>query len=208
MSDQFKNEIDRMSYAMGMNMGEYLTRTPLEINLDAAREGIADFISKAPKLSQEEYVAMMQLLQQKMQEAGRRQTEQLAAANATAEKNFMAENARKAGVTVTPSGLQYEVIKAGSGPKPSASDTVRVHYVGTLLDGTKFDSSIDRGEPAEFGVNQVIAGWTEALQLMPVGSKYKLYIPAAIAYGARGAGQAIPPNAALIFEVELLDIVK
>ena len=196
MSDQFKNEIDRMSYAMGMNMGEYLTRTPLEINLDAAREGIADFISKAPKLSQEEYVAMMQLLQQKMQEA------------ATAEKNFMAENAGKAGVTVTPSGLQYEVIKAGSGPKPSASDTVRVHYVGTLLDGTKFDSSIDRGEPAEFGVNQVIAGWTEALQLMPVGSKYKLYIPAAIAYGAQGAGQAIPPNAALIFEVELLDIVK
>lgn len=192
MSDQFKNEIDRMSYAMGMNMGEYLTRTPLEINLDAAREGIADFISKAPKLSQEEYVAMMQLLQQKMQEAGRRQTEQLAAANATAEKNFMAENARKAGVTVTPSGLQYEVIKAGSGPKPSASDTVRVHYVGTLLDGTKFDSSIDRGEPAEFGVNQVIAGWTEALQLMPVGSKYKLYIPAAIAYGARGAARRSP----------------
>ena len=208
MSDQFKNEIDRMSYAMGMNMGDYLTRTPLEINLDAAREGIADFINKAPKLSQEEYVAMMQLLQQKMQEAGRRQMEQLAAANATAEKNFMAENAGKAGVTVTPSGLQYEVIKAGSGPKPSASDTVRVHYVGTLLDGTKFDSSIDRGEPAEFGVNQVIAGWTEALQLMPVGSKYKLYIPAAIAYGAQGAGQAIPPNAALIFEVELLDIVK
>lgn len=192
MSDQFKNEIDRMSYAMGMNMGEYLTRTPLEINLDAAREGIADFISKAPE-------ALPGGIRRhdaapSAEDAGgrRRQTEQLAAANATAEKNFMAENARKAGVTVTPSGLQYEVIKAGSGPKPSASDTVRVHYVGTLLDGTKFDSSIDRGEPAEFGVNQVIAGWTEALQLMPVGSKYKLYIPAAIAYGARGARPRSP----------------
>ncbi|MBS1368671.1 MAG: FKBP-type peptidyl-prolyl cis-trans isomerase [Lentisphaeria bacterium] len=208
MSDLFASEIDKMSYAMGMNMGEYLTRTPLEINLDKAQDGIRDFIARAPKLPQEEYVAMMQLLQQKMQDAGRRQAEQLAAANALAEKNFMAENAKKTGVTVTPSGLQYEVITAGSGAKPSASDTVRVHYVGTLLDGSKFDSSIDRGEPAEFGVNQVIAGWTEALQLMPVGSKYKLYIPAAIAYGSQGAGQAIPPNAALIFEVELLDIVK
>ena len=208
MSDLFASEIDKMSYAMGMNMGEYLTRTPLEINLDKAQDGIRDFIARAPKLPQEEYVAMMQLLQQKMQDAGRRQAEQLAAANALAEKNFMAENAKKTGVTVTPSGLQYEVITAGTGAKPSASDTVRVHYVGTLLDGSKFDSSIDRGEPAEFGVNQVIAGWTEALQLMPVGSKYKLYIPAAIAYGSQGAGQAIPPNAALIFEVELLDIVK
>ena len=120
----------------------------------------------------------------------------------------MAENAKKAGVTVTASGLQYEVVTAGNGAKPSAEDVVRVHYVGTLLDGSKFDSSIDRGEPAEFGVGQVIAGWTEALQLMSVGSKYKLYIPSAIAYGAQGAGQAIPPNAALVFEVELLDIVK
>ncbi len=146
-------------------------------------------------------------LKQQMQEAARRQVEQAAAANALAEKNFMAENAKRPGVTVTASGLQYEVLRQGSGAKPAASSVVRVHYTGTLLDGTKFDSSVDRGEPAEFGVNQVIAGWTEALQLMPVGSKYKLYIPAAIAYGARGAGEAIPPNAALIFEVELLDIV-
>ncbi|MPN00673.1 FKBP-type 22 kDa peptidyl-prolyl cis-trans isomerase [bioreactor metagenome] len=143
-----------------------------------------------------------------MQDAGRRQAEQLAAANVLAEKNFMTENKKKPGVTVTASGLQYEVIKAGNGPKPAADDVVRVHYVGTLLDGTQFDSSVERGEPAEFGVNQVIPGWTEALQLMPVGSKYKLCIPAAIAYGEQGAGQAIPPNAALKFEVELLDIVK
>lgn len=208
MSNLFANENDKMSYAMGMNMGEYLTRTPLDIDLNKAQEGIRDFIAKTPKLTPEEYVATMQLLQQKMQDAGRRQAEQLAADNILAEKNFMAENAKKSGVKVTSSGLQYEVITAGNGKKPTADDIVRVHYVGTLLDGSKFDSSIDRGEPAEFGVNQVIAGWTEALQLMPVGSKYKLYIPAAIAYGSQGAGQAIPPNAALIFEVELLDIVK
>ena len=205
---EFKSELDKMSYAMGMNMGEYLTRTPIKIDLALAQQGIADFIAKSPKLAAEEYVAMMQLLQQKMQDAGRQQAEALAAANAAAEQEFMAENAKKSGITVTDSGLQYEIIIAGEGETPAADDVVRVHYVGTLLDGSKFDSSIDRGEPAEFGVNQVIAGWTEALQLMPVGSKYKLYIPSAIAYGAQGAGQAIPPNAALVFEVELLDIVK
>lgn len=207
MSEPFASQKDKMSYALGMNLGEYLTRNPVELNFDAAVNGLRDFIAGTPKLSREEYVSAMQLLQQQMQEAGRRQMEQDAAANALAEKNFMAQNARRPGVTVTASGLQYEVLKQGSGAKPSANSVVRVHYTGTLLDGTKFDSSVDRGEPAEFGVNQVIAGWTEALQLMPVGSKYKLYIPAAIAYGARGAGEAIPPNAALIFEVELLDIV-
>lgn len=205
---QFTSELDKMSYAMGMNMGEYLTRTPIKIDLALAQQGIADFIAKSPKLAAEEYVAMMQLLQQKMQDAGRQQVEAMAAENAAAELEFMAENAKKAGITVTDSGLQYEIIIAGEGETPAADDVVRVHYVGTLLDGSKFDSSIDRGEPAEFGVNQVIAGWTEALQLMPVGSKYKLYIPSAIAYGAQGAGQAIPPNAALVFEVELLDIVR
>ena len=205
---QFKSELDKMSYAMGMNMGEYLTRTPIKIDLGLAQQGITDFIAETPMLAAEEYVAMMQLLQQKMQDAGRQQVEAMAAENAAAEQEFMAENAKKSGITVTGSGLQYEIIIAGDGETPAAEDVVRVHYVGTLLDGSKFDSSIDRGEPAEFGVNQVIAGWTEALQLMPVGSKYKLYIPSAIAYGAQGAGQAIPPNAALVFEVELLDIVR
>ena len=207
MSEPFANQIDKMSYAMGMNLGEYLKSNPVGLNLDATIDGLRDFAAGNPRLSRQEYVATMQLLQQQMQEAARRQVEQAAAANALAEKNFMAENAKRPGVTVTASGLQYEVLRQGSGAKPAASSVVRVHYTGTLLDGTKFDSSVDRGEPAEFGVNQVIAGWTEALQLMPVGSKYKLYIPAAIAYGARGAGEAIPPNAALIFEVELLDIV-
>ena len=207
MSEPFASQNDQISYAMGMNLGEYLNNNPVKLNFDAIIDGLRDALAGNPKLSREEYVSSMQLLQQQMQEAGRRQMEQAAAANALAEKNFMAENAKRPGITVTASGLQYEVLKQGSGAKPSASSVVRVHYTGTLLDGTKFDSSVDRGEPAEFGVNQVIAGWTEALQLMPVGSKYKLYIPAAIAYGARGAGEAIPPNAALIFEVELLDIV-
>ena len=207
MSEPFASQNDKISYAMGMNLGEYLNNNPVKLNFDAIIDGLRDAVAGNPKLSHEEYVSSMQLLQQQMQEAGRRQMEQAAAANALAEKNFMAENAKRPGITVTPSGLQYEVLKQGSGAKPTASSVVRVHYTGTLLDGTKFDSSVDRGEPAEFGVNQVIAGWTEALQLMPVGSKYKLYIPAAIAYGARGAGEAIPPNAALIFEVELLDIV-
>ena len=121
---------------------------------------------------------------------------------------FLAKNKEKAGVTTTASGLQYEVIKMGTGPKPTAQNTVKVHYVGTLIDGTEFDSSIKRNEPATFPVSGVIAGWTEALQLMPVGSKFKLYLPQSIAYGATGAGEVIKPYSTLIFEVELLEIVK
>lgn len=121
---------------------------------------------------------------------------------------FLAKNKEKAGVTVTPSGLQYEVIKMGTGPKPTANNTVKVHYVGTLIDGTEFDSSVKRNEPAQFPVSGVIAGWTEALQLMPVGSKFKLCLPESIAYGAAGAGEVIKPYSTLIFEVELLEIVQ
>lgn len=123
-------------------------------------------------------------------------------------EDFLAANKSKAGVVTLPSGLQYEIIKEGTGPKPTAEDNVKCHYHGTTIDGKVFDSSIERGEPATFTVNRVIPGWTEALQLMPVGSKWKLYIPAALAYGERGAGQDIKPNSALIFEVELLEIVK
>lgn len=122
---------------------------------------------------------------------------------------FLEENGKRPGVTTTESGLQYEVLTEGTGPKPTATDRVRVHYHGTLIDGTVFDSSVERGEPAVFGVNQVIPGWTEALELMPVGSKWKIYLPSNIAYGERGGpGGAIGPNEALIFEVELLEIVK
>lgn len=123
-------------------------------------------------------------------------------------EEFLAKNKTKAGVTVTTSGLQYEVIKMGTGNKPTANNTVKVHYVGTLIDGTEFDSSIKRGEPAQFPVSGVITGWTEALQLMPVGSKFKLYIPQNLAYGASQAGEVIKPFSTLVFEVELLEIVQ
>ena len=123
-------------------------------------------------------------------------------------ENFLAENGKREGVVTTTSGLQYEIIKKGNGATPTANDKVRVHYHGTLIDGTVFDSSIDRGEPAEFGVSQVIKGWTEALQLMPVGSKWKLYIPYDLAYGDKEVSEEIKPYSTLIFEVELLDIVK
>ena len=131
----------------------------------------------------------------------------MAAANREAEAKFMAENAKAEGVQVTASGLQYKVIQEGNGPKPAMNSKVRVHYQGSLLNGEVFDSSIQRGEPLEFMLTQVIAGWTEGLQLMSVGSKYRLFIPAKLGYGSRGAGQAIPPDAALIFDVELLAIV-
>jgi FKBP-type peptidyl-prolyl cis-trans isomerase FklB len=123
-------------------------------------------------------------------------------------EEFLQKNKEKQGVTVTPSGLQYEVIKMGTGAKPTAESTVKVHYTVTLVDGTKFDSSVDRGQPAEFPVSGVIQGWTEALQLMPVGSKFKIYLPENIAYGANGAGDVIKPFSTLIFEVELLEITR
>ena len=131
-----------------------------------------------------------------------------AAKNAEEGKTFLEQNKTKEGVITTASGLQYEILKAGEGPKPTADQSVKCHYHGTLIDGKVFDSSVDRGEPATFNVSQVIPGWTEALQLMPVGSKWKLYIPGELAYGERGAGKDIGPNTTLIFEVELLEIVK
>lgn len=202
------NEIEKLSYAMGMNMAEYLGNNPLPIDKNAVIKGMSDTVNGKAELSNEEYVQSMQKLQQMMQQAGKDQFDKIAAEHAEAEKKFMTENAKRPEVKTTESGLQYEIVSEGKGAKPLAKDTVRVHYVGTLLNGDEFDSSVRRGEPAEFGVGQVIAGWTEALQMMNVGSKYKLYIPARLAYGERGAGQSIPPNAALVFEVELLDIVK
>jgi FKBP-type peptidyl-prolyl cis-trans isomerase FkpA/FKBP-type peptidyl-prolyl cis-trans isomerase FklB len=158
-------------------------------------------------MTQEEQQAIRQTFIQKMQGKQEEQRKAVAEKNQSDGEKFLAANKSKAGVKSTASGLQYQVITEGKGAKPAATDTVKVHYVGTLLNGSKFDSSIDRGEPAQFPLNGVIAGWTEGLQLMPVGSKYKFWIPGNLAYGDRGR-PGIEPNALLTFEVELLEIVK
>ncbi len=205
MAKAIKSELEKTSYALGMNVAMSLKQIPMELDVDAVKEGLADMLSGAkPVLEQEEYSAVMQAFQAKMQ------AEQQAAAagkmeeNTAAQKEFLAKNKDVEGVITTGSGLQYIVLKEGEGDSPTLDHTVKVHYEGKLLDGTVFDSSIQRGEPIEFGVGQVIKGWTEALQLMNVGSKYKLFIPSELAYGERGAGNLITPGAMLTFEVELL----
>jgi FKBP-type peptidyl-prolyl cis-trans isomerase len=179
----------------------------MDMDVDAFAMGLRDAFSGAePRLSQEEIQAEMIAFQEKVNAEQQAQQEQMAATNAAAAEEFLAGNAEREEVVVTDSGLQYEIIEQGEGPLPGPEDTVEVHYRGTLLDGTEFDSSYRRGETVTFGVGQVIAGWTEALQLMPAGSKWKLYIPPELAYGSGGAGQVIGPNAALTFEVELIGI--
>ncbi len=204
---EFNDKMDAMSYTLGMNVSEYLSSLPLSINLKLAAQAIIDAADGNSAISPEEYMANMQEFQQMLQAEAEKQNAAMAQKGQEAEQAFLTQNAQDPNVKTTDSGLQYIVITEGSGDKPTAESQVKVHYAGSLLDGTEFDSSIARGEPAVFGVNQVIPGWTEALQLMSVGSKYKLFIPAAIAYGARGAGNVIPPHSTLIFEVELLEIV-
>ncbi len=193
------------SYGIGLQMGQQLADNPFDgLDIAAVAAGLAAaFYGDEPEVSEDQIRSAFQVISGRMQEAEAAKA-QLAAAAGEA---FLAENAKKAGVTVTESGLQYEVLTAGSGAKPSRADKVRTHYHGTLIVGTVFDSSYNRGQPAEFPVSGVIAGWTEALQLMQVGAKYRLYIPHNLAYGERGAGGAIKPYSALIFDVELLDIL-
>ena len=193
---QFNSDMEKYAYAMGVNMGEYISQMPVKLDGKMVAAGLADYLAGSSKLDPAEYQSAMQQLQQMFQAAGEKEMEAVRAANRKAE-----------GVKVTASGLQYKVITEGTGAKPSATSKVRVHYQGSLLDGTVFDSSIQRGEPIEFMLSQVIPGWTEGVQLMSVGSKYRLFIPAKLGYGSRGAGQAIPPDAALIFDVELIAIV-
>lgn len=197
----------RLSYGIAYGLGQRMKADAVPMDVDAFVAGLRDAVDGAqPRLSQEEISAEMQAYQEKA--AAEQQAAQAAMSevNQAAAVAFLAENAAREGVIVTDSGLQYEVIEAGEGPMPGAEDTVEVHYRGTLVDGTEFDSSYGRGQTVTFGVGQVIPGWTEALQLMPVGSKWKLVIPPELGYGAGGAGQVIGPNAALVFDVELIAI--
>jgi len=205
MSEKYNTTELRVSYGVGRQMGEQLASNPFDgVDADAVAQGVLDALngkeSQVPRAALEED---FRIVGTRMQEKQEQQTK----AQARVGELFLAENAKKEGITVTDSGLQYEIITAGTGEKPTAKSRVKTHYHGTLIDGTVFDSSVQRGEPIDFPVNGVIAGWTEALQLMPVGSKWRLYIPHNLAYGERGAGASIAPFSALIFDVELLDIV-
>lgn len=205
MSSKFSSVEELVSYGIGRQMGQQLAENPFDgVSPQAVAQGLLDSLSGVEMpYSNEEMQAAFGEINTRMQAREAEQSKTLAAAG----EAFLAENAKKPGVTVTASGLQYEVITQGSGAIPSKTSKVKTHYHGTLIDGTVFDSSVNRGQPIDFPVNGVIAGWTEALQLMPVGSKYRLYIPHNLAYGERGAGASIKPYSALIFDVELLDIV-
>ncbi|MBO7571288.1 MAG: FKBP-type peptidyl-prolyl cis-trans isomerase [Bacteroidales bacterium] len=205
---ELKNTEDSLSYAIGMRLYDMYEGDNLNNETDSAIVQMAfnDMVNGTALLTEEqEEQVIMQFFTKKQEEQQREQAKQYEEVKASGE-NFLAENAKRPEVKTTESGLQYEVITEGKGKKPAATDVVKVHYKGTTIDGTTFDSSYDRGEPAEFPLNRVIAGWTEGLQLMSVGSKYKLYIPYQLGYGDRGAGEIIKPYSALIFEVELLEI--
>ena len=203
---ELETDAQKLGYVFGMEIGNQLKLGGTEIDIDTLTEALtAAYSGGELALTMEEAAAIRNdFIAARRAEAEAEQAG-LAAANAAAGDKFLLENAQREGVTVTNSGLQYEVLSAGDGAKPSATDTVTVHYRGTLLDGTEFDSSYSRNQEATFGLNQVIPGWTEGLQLMPVGSKYKFYIPSSLAYGPNGP-PSIGPNATLIFEVELLGI--
>lgn len=199
----------RASYAIGMDIGSSFKKNNLDIDPAVLAAGIADSFGGKPILSESEMRETLQAFQQEMQAKAMAKSKVDADKNVKAGEAFLATNAKKEGVKTTASGLQYKVLKSGKGRTPKASDTVRTHYHGTLIDGTVFDSSVERKEPAEFPVGGVIPGWTEALQMMKEGDKWQLVIPAKLAYGERGTpGGPIGPNSTLVFEVELLSIVN
>ncbi|MCX2980446.1 FKBP-type peptidyl-prolyl cis-trans isomerase [Halieaceae bacterium IMCC14734] len=205
MSEEYTTVEQRVSYGIGRQMGDQLSQNSFEgVDVDAVAAGVKAALLGQPSTVEE---PLMRAAFEEIQKRMELQQAAQAAQGAAEGEAFLEDNAERAEVTVTASGLQYEVLATGAGDKPTASSTVRTHYHGTLIDGTVFDSSVERGEPAEFPVNGVIAGWTEALQEMSIGSKWRLYVPYQLAYGERGAGGAIGPYTALIFEVELLEIV-
>ncbi len=198
---------DKLSYAIGMNVGKNLQRQSIDVDPAILMQGLKDTMAGGKTLLTEQEA--QSVLTEMQAEAHKKQEEKMKLAGEANKKEgeaFLAANKTKEGVVTLPSGLQYKIIKAGTGPKPTATDSVVCNYRGTLIDGKEFDSSYKRGEPATFPVNGVIKGWTEALQLMPVGSKWQLFVPADLAYGSRGAGPDIGPDSTLIFEVELMSI--
>ena len=198
-----KNQKDKVSYIIGLDIGNNLKKQSIDVDPNILVKGVKDALSGAkPLLTEQEIQETMVAFQKEMAA----KQEQVAKRNKAEGEAFLAENKKKEGVKTLPSGLQYKVIKAGTGKKPKSNDTVTVHYRGTLINGTEFDSSYKRGQPVSFPVSEVIPGWTEALQLMEEGAKWQLFIPSNIAYGERGAGGVIGPNATLIFEVELVSI--
>ena len=204
---QLKDQKDKASYSIGYDIGETFKKQKIELNMDALVAGLKEAIGgKEATLSKEDREKTLQAFQKEMMEKQIAASKEAATKNQAEGEKFLEENKKKDGVKTTASGLQYKVLKEGSGASPKETDTVVTNYRGTLIDGTEFDSSYKRNEPASFPVNRVIKGWTEALQLMKPGAKYQLYIPSSLAYGERGAGQLIGPNATLVFEVELLSI--
>lgn len=205
-----ENENAKVSYAIGMQIGANFKQQGLDtiIDLNLLRKAIADAQTDSTEMTDAEVQETMQAFSEKMQAAQQAEANAAGDINKAKGEAFLAENGKRPEVTTLPSGLQYEILKEGNGPIPKANDRVSTHYTGTLLDGTKFDSSVDRGTPFEANAGSgLIQGWMEALQLMPVGSKWKLYVPSDLAYGPRGAGGSIGPNETLIFEMELLNIV-
>ena len=204
------NQFDSLSYALGLSMGNNFRASGIEkINVQDCADGVAAvFYGSQPKMSYDEAKAEIQKFFTELEAKQQKAAAAMAEVNEKAGNEFLAENGKRAEVQTTPSGLQYEVLKEGDGAKPTADDKVVVHYTGKLIDGTVFDSSEERGVPATFGVTQVIPGWVEALQLMTVGSTWRLFIPSALAYGPQGAGGVIGPNQTLIFDVTLLEIAK
>ncbi|HRQ64496.1 MAG TPA: FKBP-type peptidyl-prolyl cis-trans isomerase [Xanthomonadaceae bacterium] len=204
-----KTDKEKVSYMVGLDVGGSLYQIKDEIDVDTLARAIADVLAdRDPAMSQEEAMTVRDAFMARLQSEQAAKQAEAANKNKAEGEAFLAQNKSKPGVMSTASGLQYQVISEGGGRKPTEADQVKVHYTGTLIDGTKFDSSHDRGQPATFPLNGVIPGWTEGLQLMSVGSKYRLFIPSELAYGERGTPGPIGPNATLVFEVELIEILE
>ena len=201
--------MDKVSYALGLGIGrQLLDMGAQKLNIDDFAQAIKDVVGgKKPEIDDQEAQTLVQNFFQEQEKQQRAAAAERFQTNREKGESYLVENGKKEGVVTLPSGLQYQVLKEGTGKKPKASDQVRCHYEGMLVDGTLFDSSVQRGEPAVFGLNQVIKGWTEGVQLMQEGAKYRFYIPYQLGYGEQGAGQQIPPYSALVFDVELIEVL-